>query len=101
MTGDLQLSVSDPQHPGTVDTSRLSWATSLFYFGMLAGLYPLSFAQQRLGVGRVLGVVVCTWAVVCAATAGTTSYRGLYAQRFMLGFVESVIPTGFMCIGKY
>ncbi|KAK7752826.1 hypothetical protein SLS62_005168 [Diatrype stigma] len=98
MTGDLQLSVSDPQHPGTVDTSRLSWATSLFYFGMLAGLYPLSFAQQRLGVGRVLGAVVCVWAVTCAATAGATSHRGLYAQRFVLGFVESAIPTGFMCI---
>lgn len=98
MTGDLQLSVSDPQHPGITDTSRLSWATSLFYFGMLAGLYPLSFAQQRLGVGRVLGAVVCVWAVTCAATAGATSYRGLYAQRFALGFVESAIPTGFMCI---
>ncbi len=98
MTGDLQLSVPDPQRPGAFDTSRLSWATSLFYFGMLAGLYPLSFAQQRLGVGRVLGVVVCIWAVTCAATAGVTSYGGLYAQRFALGFVESAIPTGFMCI---
>lgn len=31
-------------------------------------------------------------------TAAVTSWRGLYAQRFFLGFVESIIPTGFMCI---
>lgn len=31
-------------------------------------------------------------------TAAVTSWQGLYAQRFFLGVVESVIPTGFMCI---
>ncbi|RYP92819.1 hypothetical protein DL770_001099 [Monosporascus sp. CRB-9-2] len=98
MTSDLELSVPDPNNPGAVDTSRLSWATSLFYFGMLAGLYPMSFALQRLDLGRVLGGVVCVWAATCAATAGVTSHGGLYAQRFFLGFVESIIPTGFMCI---
>ncbi|KAJ1325902.1 MFS transporter ACS family allantoate permease [Microdochium nivale] len=99
MTGDLALSVSVPGSPtGAVDTSRLSWATSLFYFGMLAGLYPMSYALQRLDLGRVLGVVVCVWAVVCGATAGVTTYQGLYVQRFFLGFVESIIPTGFMTI---
>lgn len=31
-------------------------------------------------------------------TATVSSYRGLFAQRFFLGFVESVIPTAFMVI---
>jgi len=31
-------------------------------------------------------------------TAAATNWQGLYAQRFFLGFVESIIPTGFMCI---
>ena len=31
-------------------------------------------------------------------TAAVTSWRGLFAQRFFLGFVESVLPTPFMCI---
>lgn len=31
-------------------------------------------------------------------TAAVTSWQGLYVQRFFLGFVESIIPTGFMCI---
>ncbi|RDW68053.1 hypothetical protein BP6252_09449 [Coleophoma cylindrospora] len=80
------------------DTSRLSWATSMFYFGMLAGLYPMTFALQRFNMGRILGVMVCLWALICMLTAAVTSWRGLYAQRFFLGVVESVIPVGYMCI---
>lgn len=99
MTSDLLLTHIDfTTKPPSNDTSRLSWATSMFYFGMLAGLYPLAFALQRFNMGRVLGGVVCFWAVICMLTAAVTSWRGLYAQRFFLGFVESVIPTGFMCI---
>lgn len=98
MTADLKLSVANPQNPAVIDTSRLSWATSLFYFGMLAGLYPMSYALQRFETGRILGGVVCLWALICMLTAAVTSYQGLYAQRFFLGFVESVIPTGFMTI---
>ncbi|TEA22121.1 putative transporter [Colletotrichum sidae] len=96
MTTDLHLSIPTPA--GGVDTSRLSWATSLFYFGMLAGLYPMTYALQRFDMGRILGAVVVFWSGVCMLTAAVTSHRGLYAQRFFLGFVESVIPTGFMCI---
>lgn len=100
MTTDLELSVVvDPNaDPPVIDTTRLSWATSLFYFGMLAGLYPLTYALQRFDIGRILGGIVIIWSAVCLSTAGVTSYKGLYAQRFFLGFVESIIPTGFMCI---
>ncbi|KAF2266471.1 MFS general substrate transporter [Lojkania enalia] len=99
MTSDLSLSVVDTSTtPPTTDTTRLSWATSLFYFGMLAGLYPMTFALQRFNLGRILGGVVIFWSLVCMLTATVTSWRGLYAQRFFLGFVESIIPTGFMCI---
>ncbi|KAF2491956.1 MFS general substrate transporter [Lophium mytilinum] len=81
-----------------LDTSRLSWATSLFYFGMLAGLYPMAFMLQRFNLGRILGGMVLIWALVCMLTATVTSWRGLYVQRFFLGVVESIIPTAFMCI---
>jgi MFS family permease len=118
MTTDLALSVIDNStSPVTVDTSRLSWATSIFYFGMLAGLYPMTFTLQRFNIRYVLGPVVLLWAIVCAATAGVSSWRGLFVQRFFLGmtwdrsqsstikisnslagFIESVIPTSFMTI---
>ncbi|KAF1954709.1 MFS general substrate transporter [Byssothecium circinans] len=99
MTKDLSLSVVDTSTtPPTTNTSRLSWATSMFYFGMLAGLYPMTFALQRFNLGRILGGVVIFWSLVCMLTAAVSSWEGLYVQRFFLGFVESVIPTGFMCI---
>lgn len=99
MTADLHLSVVDNSTvPPTVDTRRLSWATSIFYFGMLGGLYPMTFALQRFDMGRVLGAVVILWSAICMLTAAVTSWQGLFVQRFFLGFVESIIPTGFMCI---
>jgi MFS family permease len=99
MTTDLSLVQIDYKTtPVSNDTSRLSWATSMFYFGMLAGLYPMTFALQRFNMGKILGSIVCFWALICMLTAAVTSWRGLYAQRFFLGFVESIIPTSFMCI---
>ena len=99
MTKDLSLSVVNTRtHPPTTVTTRLSWATSIFYFGMLAGLYPMTFMLQRFQVGRVLGVLVILWGMVAMLTATVTSWRGLFAQRFFLGFIESVMPTAFMCI---
>ncbi|KAI9746315.1 MAG: hypothetical protein M1818_000026 [Claussenomyces sp. TS43310] len=96
MTTDLHLSVETST--GATDTSRLSWATSSFYFGMLGGLYPMTFALQHFPIGRMLGGVVALWALICMLTATVTTYQGLYAQRFFLGFVESIIPTAFMVI---
>ncbi|OJJ61719.1 hypothetical protein ASPSYDRAFT_40250 [Aspergillus sydowii CBS 593.65] len=99
MTTDLQLSVTDNSvSPPVTDTSRLSWATSIFYFGQLAGSYPMTYILQCFQTRRVLGPAVIIWAIICAATAGVTTWKGLYAQRFFLGFTESIIPTGFMVI---
>ncbi|OKL60414.1 hypothetical protein UA08_04377 [Talaromyces atroroseus] len=111
MSTDLQLSV------GT-DTSRQSWATSIFYFGQLIGSFPMTYIAQHFEVRRVLGPAVMIWAIICAATAGVTTWQGLLVQRFFLGmdngqlgvainssaynfypgFTESVIPTSFMVI---
>jgi MFS family permease len=101
MTTDLQLRVviSPPTvTPPVVSTTRLSWATSLFYFGMLAGLYPLTYLFQRLSLGRVLGVIVVAWGAIAMLTATVTSFRGLFVQRFFLGFAESIMPTAFMVV---
>ena len=86
MTSDLELKITDHStSPPSVDTSRLSWATSIFYFGMLAGLYPMTLVLQRCSIRYVLGPVVFLWAIVCAATAGVKSWQGLFVQRFFLG----------------
>ncbi|KAH8882323.1 putative MFS transporter [Thozetella sp. PMI_491] len=99
MTTDLQLSVTDTSTtPPTTDTSRLSWATSIFYFGQLVGSYPLTYLLQRLDLPRTLAPAVVLWAIICASTAGVSTWQGLLVQRFFLGFTESIIPTGFMVI---
>ncbi|KIH86274.1 MFS transporter [Sporothrix brasiliensis 5110] len=97
MTADLELAVVNPV-TGAKDTSRLSWATSLFYFGQLAGSLPMSYLVQHAPTRYVLGPGIMLWATVCAATAGVTTYQGLYVQRFFLGFLESIIPTSFLMI---
>ena len=100
MTTDLSLRVVTNPHtvPPTASTDRLSWATSVFYFGMLAGLYPLTYLFQRFHLGRILGAAVVLWGAIAMLTAAVVSFKGLYAQRFFLGFCESIMPTSFMVV---
>ncbi|PVH93435.1 MFS general substrate transporter [Periconia macrospinosa] len=97
MTKDLQLSIVDTSTtPPTTNTSRLSWATSIFYFGQLVGSYPMTYLLQRFRSNYVLGPAAMIWAVICASTAGVKDWKGLLVQRFFLGFTESIVPTAFM-----
>ncbi|KAI1627613.1 MFS transporter [Exophiala viscosa] len=100
MSTDLKLKVvTDPTStPVKVSTTRLSRATSLFYFGMLAGVGPLTYLFQRFHLGRTVGVAVVAWGIIAMSTAGVTTYKGLWAQRFCLGVAESIIPTAFLVI---
>ena len=100
LTTDLKLKVivNASTRPPQVSTTRLSWATSLFYFGMLAGVGPLTYLFQRFHLGRTIGVAVIAWGAIEMCTAGVTTYRGLWVQRFFLGFAESIMPTAFMVI---
>lgn len=97
MIPDLSLAVTDTSvDPPRTSTARLSWATSIFYFGQLLGSYPMTYALQHFPRRLVLAPTVILWSFVCASTAGVTSWRGLLAQRFFLGFTEAVVPTAFM-----
>ena len=58
----------------------------------------MTFLLQRFHLGRILGVLVILWGMIAMLTAAVTSWQGLFTQRFFLGFAESIIPTGFMCI---
>ncbi|RMD42625.1 hypothetical protein DV735_g2496, partial [Chaetothyriales sp. CBS 134920] len=100
MTKDLALRVIvDPStDPPKASTERLSWASSLFYFGMLAGVVPLTYLFQRFHLGRTIGSVVILWGGTCMCTAAVTSFRGLFAVRFFMGVLESIMPTAFMLI---
>jgi MFS family permease len=92
MTTDLHLTVIDRSvQPPVTDSSRLSWATSIFYFGQLAGSYPMAYAGQLFRTKYVLGPAVILWAIICAATAGVSTWQGLYVQRFFLGLLFYIV----------
>ena len=65
---DLRVVVDASTTPPKTSTQRLSWASSLFYFGLLAGVVPLTYAFQRFHLSRTIGVCVVTWGLVCMAT---------------------------------
>lgn len=43
------------------------------------------YLLQRFNTRFVLGPAMITWAVICASTAGVTTWQGLLVQRFCLG----------------
>ncbi len=98
MTDDLSLSVVDTvtSSAATVIT-RSSWASSIFYFKMHSGHYPMTFILQRFQVGKVPGILVIILGMIAMLTAAVSSWRGLFAQRFLLGFVDSLIPPASTC----
>lgn len=77
-------------------------ASSIFYLGYIAGAYPASLLAQRLSIHRVIFTVIFIWGLCVMATALCINYRGLYAQRFFLGFLEAgVSPTWMVVVGSW
>lgn len=72
--------------------NRYSFAAAIFYLGFIAGAYPASLLAQRFPVNRVAAAIIIVWGVCMMLTAACTNYKGLYAQRFFLGFLEAGIP---------
>jgi Major Facilitator Superfamily len=83
-------------------TYRYSQASACFYYGYLAGAIPMSILAQRWK-GQLhifLGVMVILWGIIVMLTCIVTDYRGLYAQRIFLGFVEASVSPGFVAITR-
>lgn len=78
--------------------NRYSIAASIFFLGFVAGAYPASQLAQRYPVERVAGGLVLVWGICFILTAACTTYQGIYAQRFFLGFLEAGVGPIFMLI---
>ncbi|RBQ86983.1 hypothetical protein VDGD_20735 [Verticillium dahliae] len=85
---DLNLTVSD----------RYSWSASIFYLGFIVGAYPAMVLAQKFPVERVASAIVTLWGICLILTTVCKDYKGIYAQRFFLGFLESGISPMFMLI---
>lgn len=85
---DLELQVGN----------RYSFSSAIFYIGYLIGCWPITTLGQRFPTARVVSVLVTSWGICVLLTAACYNYRGLYAQRFFLGFLESGVSPIFVLI---
>jgi MFS family permease len=73
-------------------------SSSIFYIGFIFGAYPAIFLAQRYPIERVASLVIIVWGITLILTPACQDFRGLYAQRFFLGFTEAGISPMFMMI---
>lgn len=73
-------------------------ASSIFYLGWIAGAYPTIYIAQRFPIERVGAGIILLWGGVLMLAAACTDFRGFYAQRFFLGFLEAAIAPMFMLV---
>jgi len=71
---------------------------SIFYLGFIIGAYPAMFLVQKFPIERVASAIIVLWGLCLVLTVVCTDYRGIYAQRFFLGLLESGISPMFMLI---
>ncbi|KAL2209721.1 major facilitator superfamily transporter [Sarocladium strictum] len=81
-----------------ITQTQYSWFGSMFYFAYLVAEYPWTALAQRTRMGKVIAGCVVAWGSVLMATAACTSFNGLAACRFLLGFFEAPITPCFMMI---
>lgn len=101
---DLDLSVvvspAHAGHPATTSLERYSTATSAFYWGYLVAALPMALLVQRFRPNVFLGCAILLWGAIVILTPAVGSWRGLIAQRFFLGAIESAVSPGFVQITR-
>ena len=55
---------------GMEDGLKYSWASLIFYFGYIAGTYPVSLLAQKYSTRIVITVICLLWSVVVLSTPG-------------------------------
>jgi hypothetical protein len=72
-----------------LSTARYSQANACFYYGYIAGAFPCAWACLRFKkrLNLFLGACVVGWGAVVMMTPLVKDWKGLYAQRVVLGSV--------------
>lgn len=77
---------------------RFSWVVSLFYFGQLVSECPAAYLLSRLPIIPFVGSTIVAWGAVEMCLGATTSFYGIAAARFFLGFTEGCVSPAFVII---
>ncbi|KXX81879.1 Thiamine pathway transporter THI73 [Madurella mycetomatis] len=80
------------------DGLRYSWASLIFYFGYMAGTYPVSLLAQKYSTRIVITVICLLWSVVVLTTPACRNYADFLANRFFLGLIEAGVSPIFMLV---
>ncbi|KAL2866136.1 uncharacterized protein BJX67DRAFT_356653 [Aspergillus lucknowensis] len=75
-----------------------SWATSIFYFGYLAGEFPANYLLQRLPTGKFAAWNLLVWGALVMLSGVARNFAGMAALRFLMGFFEAGIPPAWIQI---
>lgn len=67
-------------------------SSTLFYVGYLIGQANLIFVQKFPIRYCMIGITF-SWCLIIFLSCAVTNYQGIYATRFFLGFVESVVMS--------
>jgi len=74
---------------------QFNTSVSILFVGYLLMQVPSNIFLNKIGKPALyLPTCMIVWGVISAATAGTQSFGGLIACRFMLGFVEAAYFPG-------
>ncbi|KAJ9107150.1 hypothetical protein QFC19_002810 [Naganishia cerealis] len=82
--------------------ARYSQANAFFYYSYAVAAFPMAILCQRFNrhLNVFLGTMVILWGVIVMLTPAVKDWRGLYAQRFFLGFIEASVSPGFVAITR-
>ncbi|KAK4136033.1 MFS general substrate transporter [Trichocladium antarcticum] len=83
---------------GMQDGLKYSWASLIFYFGYIAGTYPVSLLGQKFSTRIVITVITLLWSVVVLSTPACRNYGDFLANRFLLGLIEAGVSPIFMLV---
>ncbi|KAH6624054.1 major facilitator superfamily domain-containing protein [Chaetomium sp. MPI-SDFR-AT-0129] len=83
---------------GLEDGLTYSWASLIFYFGYIAGTYPVSLLAQRYPTRIVLTAICLLWSVVVLTTPACRNAKDFLVNRFFLGLIEAGVSPIFMLV---
>ena len=85
-----------------MDGLKYSWASLIFYFGYIAGTYPISLLAQKYSTRIVITSITLLWSVVVLSTPACKTFGQFLANRFFLGMIEAgVSPTFMLVVGLW
>ncbi|KAF6009524.1 hypothetical protein HII12_003067 [Brettanomyces bruxellensis] len=73
-----------------LNQTRYNNSNTLFYVGYIIGQINLLLVE-KLPVGKLLTGIIFLWSAIIFLHCTAYNYQGIYALRFFLGFLESVV----------